>query len=106
MFDLALWPHVPQRLGSELGARGSVLPTTGAAAGRHGRQLCGDLRHLDASIAGCEVASAAVAGAQHHANGVFARANRVVPWVTRAMESLSGLAGEHKLAERIRKCRE
>ncbi len=59
-------------------------------------------RRLEAADRSLAAASAAVTGSRCRADQAIAEVDRVAPWIARTLESLCGLAGEHRLADRVR----
>ncbi len=77
-----------------------VSVDTGALAD----DLEGGLPRLQAAITAVERAESDVRLARGRANQGFVEAERVLSWVARMLDGLSGLAGEERLAARIRRC--
>ncbi len=73
-------------------------------AGTLAEDLETGLPRLEAAIAAVYEADSQVAWTRERANRTFAEAGRVLSWVARAYEGLSGLAGEKALVGRVRRC--
>lgn len=73
-------------------------------AGALADDLEAGLPRLNAAIRAVISADSDLRFARYRAEVAFNQAEGVVPWVSRTLENLSALAGEERLAGRIRKC--